>query len=92
MDKLVELIGKILEKLTSAKLLWTLLIAIVIFALIYVFSKGAFNVDGCLKKGIGSASCPSAMIVSIVGLVAGSLIAATIVVWAAGLIKNKYFV
>jgi hypothetical protein len=87
MDKLVELIGKILEKLTSAKLIWTIIIAIAIFALIYVLSGSTLNIGSCF-----SGTCDTKTVVSALGLVAGSLIASAIIVWAAGLIKNKYFV
>ncbi len=93
MDKIVELIGKLVEKLTSAKLLWTLLIAIVIFGLTVVIAGTNTTLFGlnCLS-GNTTPKCVPANLVGIATLVAIALIVGAIVVWIAGRIKERYFV
>jgi hypothetical protein len=94
MDKIIEFLGKILEKLTSAKLLWTLIIAIAIFGLTFVLASDSLMESlglNCLRDG--DAGCPAGRtIIGAGALAAISLILASFILWIVTRVRERYFV
>lgn len=79
MDKLIEMLGKILKPLLSSKTLWTIIVAVAIFSLAYlvIFDNGGF--------------LPSRSWAVAAAFVSLSLILARVVIWVVGRVRDQYF-
>lgn len=85
MDKLLETLGKILEKLLSSKTLWTIIVAVAICTTLLTLGGGSL-------LGLGTFVSRYSTLIRLAALVSICLILAKIVIWIIERIRERYFV
>jgi hypothetical protein len=95
MEKLIEMIGKIVQALLSSKTLWLIIVAVAIFSIaILAISRTAlasfFGIQMFATCGEASTVC-SRTVIGLAALVSLALILARILIWVIGLLRDQFF-
>jgi hypothetical protein len=80
LEKLIKLLGKIIKALFSSKIFWIIVVAVAIFSLAALYLYNAQGVTVLDLKLVVRAA-----------LVSIALIAAKIIIWVIGLIRDQFF-
>ena len=99
MDKLIEMLGKILKPLLSSKTLWTIIVAVAILsvAILVLSQSQGGGLTRFFGLGIfapcdnsGAWECPRTW-VGLAALVTFGLILARVLLWVIGRVRDQYF-